>query len=247
MKENVDHLKLIQIGITLSDATGKVPDFCGTYQFHLSFDSSTDVITDEAKKLLQDAEVDFAQHKKNGIEPDELAAELITSGLVCNENIKWICFHGCYDFAYFFRLLSGSALPDEESEFHSMLQLYFGCIYDIKTIMSDIDHLKGGLDRVAYDLMVDRVGKKHQAGSDSLVTLMVYFKIQQMFFKSGIPDNYKNHLFGLQISSSQYYTDKFHQVIERDGGYAYNPYRDSQMYSQYVNYFHDTYTPYGYK
>ena len=208
-----------------------------------------DTITDEAKKLLQDAEVDFALHKKDGIDADILASELITSGLVCNEHIKWICFHGCYDFAYFLKLLSGQPLPEEENDFHSILQLYFGCIYDIKSIMSDTENLKGGLDRVAYDLMVDRIGKKHQAGSDSLVTLMVYFKIQQMFFKNGVPDNYKNHLFGLQSSSSQYYSDKFHPINEREPYQSYVPYRDQQqLYSQYVHYYGESpYQGYSYK
>jgi CCR4-NOT transcription complex subunit 7/8 len=48
----------------------------------------------ESIELLQKSGLDFARHEEQGINPDEFAELLITSGMVLNEDIKWIGFHG---------------------------------------------------------------------------------------------------------------------------------------------------------
>ena len=42
-----------------------------------------------------------------------------------------------------------------------------------------MDNLQGGLNKLAQNLEVLREGKTHQAGSDSVVTIDVYFKLKE--------------------------------------------------------------------
>ncbi|CAN0574180.1 unnamed protein product, partial [Ectocarpus sp. 12 AP-2014] len=58
----------------------------------------------------------------------------------------------------------------QESDFFDLLQLYFPKIYDIKYLVSSQDGFHGGLNKLADDLKVERIGPMHQAGSDSLLT-----------------------------------------------------------------------------
>ena len=39
---------------------------------------------------------------------------MITSGLVLMDNVRWISFHGGYDFGYLLKLLTCTALPARE-------------------------------------------------------------------------------------------------------------------------------------
>ncbi|KAL8207375.1 UNVERIFIED_CONTAM: CCR4-NOT transcription complex subunit 7 [Gekko kuhli] len=62
---------------------------------------------------------------------------------------------------------------------------------------------KGGLQEVAEQLELERIGPQHQAGSDSLLTGMAFFKMREMFFEDHIDDaKYCGHLYGLGSASS---------------------------------------------
>lgn len=80
-------------------------------------------------------------------------------------------------------------MPADESQFFDLLRTYFPCIYDIKYLMKSCKNLKGGLQDIADDLQVTRIGPQHQAGSDSLLTSSTFFKMRQMFFEDQIDDN----------------------------------------------------------
>jgi CCR4-NOT transcription complex subunit 7/8 len=89
-------------------------------------------------------------------------------------------------------------LPVDEIEFFELLKLYFPCIYDIKFIMKACKNLKGGLQDVADELQISRVGPQHQAGSDSLLTAKTFFKMKKIFFDDQIDDDiYLGCLYGL--------------------------------------------------
>jgi hypothetical protein len=105
----------------------------------------------------------------------------MTSGICLNPNVKWITFNGGADFGYLLHSLSGQDLPNEESKFHTLLQTYFCNYFDIKEMKRDIDFLGGGLSKVAKELEVERIGTTHQAGSDSLITCMVFFKLVEVY------------------------------------------------------------------
>jgi CCR4-NOT transcription complex subunit 7/8 len=51
----------------------------------------------------------FVQSEHDGVDVDEFGELLMTSGLVLNEDIKWISFHSGYDFGYLVKLLTCSA------------------------------------------------------------------------------------------------------------------------------------------
>nr|XP_054488842.1 CCR4-NOT transcription complex subunit 7 isoform X1 [Agelaius phoeniceus]XP_054488843.1 CCR4-NOT transcription complex subunit 7 isoform X1 [Agelaius phoeniceus] len=66
-----------------------------------------------------------------------------------------------------------------------------------------IDDIIGGLQEVAEQLELERIGPQHQAGSDSLLTGMAFFKMREMFFEDHIDDaKYCGHLYGLGSGSS---------------------------------------------
>lgn len=75
--------------------------------------------------------------------------------MALNEDIKWISFHGGFDFAYLIKMLNGAPLPENDTAFYKILNTYFPQFYDIKYMVKDIETLKsGGLNKLATDLSV---------------------------------------------------------------------------------------------
>lgn len=130
--------------------------------------------------LLQNSGIQFKKHEEDGIDPIEFAELLMSSGIVLMDNIKWLCFHSGYDFGYLLKLLTDQNLPADESDFFELLHIYFPNIFDIKYLMKSCKNLKGGLQEVADQLELRRVGPQHQAGSDALLTGMAFFKMREV-------------------------------------------------------------------
>lgn len=51
---------------------------------------------------------------------------------------------------------------------------------DLQYLMKSCRTLKGGLQEVADELQIERLGQQHQAGSDSLVTGLTFFKMKEV-------------------------------------------------------------------
>ncbi|KAF8340474.1 ribonuclease CAF1 [Cantharellus anzutake] len=186
MRCNVDLLKMIQIGFTLSDTEGNHPPDVSTWQFNFHFSLNEDMYAPDSYELLRNAGLDFTRHEEFGIYPNDFAELIITSGLVLNDEVKWITYHSGYDFGYLLKILTGAPLPLNESDFHSILSIWFPAIFDVKYIHKQLDKsFKGGLKDVADQLQVSRVGEQHQAGSDSLLTSATFFKMRQTLFQPG--------------------------------------------------------------
>lgn len=116
--------------------------------------------------------------------------------------MKWVVFHGSYDFAYLLKLVSNIPLPESVDEFYKEMKKYFPNIYDLKYIIKDVPSLKDvGLAKLSYDLRCNRIGPQHQAGSDSLLTLCCYFKMleQSELFNPIQFSNSLNIIFGIGI------------------------------------------------
>jgi CCR4-NOT transcription complex subunit 7/8 len=107
-----------------------------------------------------------------------------------------------YDFGYLVKVVSCAPLPTTEAEFFQLLRIWFPSIYDIKYLMRSCKNLKGGLQDVAEELGVARIGQQHQAGSDSLLTAATFFKLRSRFFEGVIDDaKFIGALYGFSASS----------------------------------------------
>ena len=235
---NVDLLQVIQLGITLFSDNGKLPDeqaenglsisghypnnmmACPyTWQFNFRFSINNDMHNQESIEFLESVGMNMAMHERDGIDPHEFGAMLISSGLVLLEDVKWISFHSGYDFGYLVKIMLCSPLPDEELAYRKLLRIFFPAIYDIKfmirsaqkTQMANDTPLspnaasvlntlgtKGGLQDLADELGVKRIGPAHQAGSDSLITGKVFWEVKKTIFNGTIDDSrYLGQVWGL--------------------------------------------------
>lgn len=203
LKDNVDMLKLIQLGLTFSDENGNLPT-CGTdkfciWQFNFrEFDVSEDVYASDSIELLKQCGIDFKKNNEMGIDSQQFGELLMSSGIVLNSSISWVTFHSGYDFGYLLKLLSCRSLPETQTGFFNLINIYFPVVYDIKHLMKFCNSLHGGLNKLAELLDVARVGMCHQAGSDSLLTCCTFMKLKENFF-SGIPEKYAGVLYGLGV------------------------------------------------
>ncbi|ROT40359.1 CAF1-domain-containing protein [Sodiomyces alkalinus F11] len=244
LRTNVDMLKVIQIGLALFNEDGETPParpnsgdgadigmagrrmtqpgpFPYAWQFNFKFSLKDDMYNEKSVESLQTAGIDFNLLERDGIDPHEFASLLIPSGLVCFENVRWISFHGGYDFGYLTKLLFCQPLPSDEVDFDRIMKLYFPSTYDVKHLMKHAIklhnsglltpndpttaeilqkfELKSGLENIAETLKVKRVGAAHQAGSDSLITGKVFFQMRERIFNGEIAEDHLGRVWGLGV------------------------------------------------
>ncbi|KAI7820718.1 ribonuclease H-like domain-containing protein [Kickxella alabastrina] len=184
LRSNVDILNIIQLGITLMDEAGNPPPGVCSWQFNFKFSLSSDMYAQESIDLLTKSGIDFMKNDEFGIDAFHFGELLTDSGLVLFKNVRWVSFHSGYDFGYLLKLLTCAALPEDEDGFFRVLHT--------------CRMLKGGLQDVADDLDVPRIGPQHQAGSDSLLTAMTFFRLREKYFENSVDEpKYMGHLFGL--------------------------------------------------
>ncbi|KAL6538446.1 hypothetical protein OROGR_012434 [Orobanche gracilis] len=188
MKQNVDALNLIQLGLTLSDSEGNLPTLGTRYQYvwefnFRDFDYESDLHDPEAITMLERQGMDFPKNKRMGIDSSCFAVLFRFSGLCFASygKVTWVTFHGPYDFGYLIKILTGGDLPGDIDVFLDLVREFFGpAVYDVKSMIRFFG-LYGGLERVARSLKLERVaGKSHQAGSDSLLTMHVFLSLREL-------------------------------------------------------------------
>lgn len=241
---NVDLLKVIQLGISLFSEEGNLlpPEMSAeelglptsdplfrkyasqmipiptTWQFNFKFSLEEDMYAEISIEALKQAQVDFQKLERDGIDPFAFGSALISSGLVCDEDVHWLSFHGGYDFGYLTKILAVLPLPDDETTFKSTMSKFFPSIWDIKFLVkwasrqlamgqvspdpSAIEVLqkfeqKASLEGLAESLKVKRQGVAHQAGSDSLLTGRVFFRVRERMFNGEIGDEHNSLVWGL--------------------------------------------------
>lgn len=200
---NVDLLKLIQLGLTFTDADGNLPCIDGelcVWQFNFrEFRVDADVHAADSIDLLRASGIDFARCESAGVDVAAFGELLMTSGVVLSDAVTWVTFHSGYDFGYLLKVLTCAPLPGTEAEFFELLAIYFPSVYDIKYLMKFCGNLHGGLNKLAETLAVERVGPQHQAGSDSLLTAATFVKLVRSYFseREGALEEHRGVLYGL--------------------------------------------------
>ena len=82
--------------------------------------------------------------------------------MVLNDKVHWICFHGCYDFAYLLKIMMNENLPPKIDIFNTFMGYFFPNVYDIKSFSVELSsNYEGGLNRLAETLGIQRVGVTH--------------------------------------------------------------------------------------
>ncbi|KAK8971456.1 hypothetical protein KSP40_PGU019698 [Platanthera guangdongensis] len=208
IRANVDALHIIQLGISLSDAEGNLPDlgirgaaFVWEFNFR-DFDIFRDHCAAESIALLRNNGIDFNKNRAAGIDSRRFAQLLLSSGLIWNDSSvsSWVGFHSVYDFGYLIKIITRRRLPATMTGFLGLVGEIFGDgVFDVKHMIRYCDGVYGGLDRVAETLNVKRsAGRCHQAGSDSLLTLQIFLKL-----KTGIFANKGIHIYAGVLHSLQ--------------------------------------------
>lgn len=200
MRCNVDMLKIIQLGLTFSDANGLYPPECCTWQFNFKMSLTEDMYAQESIDLLRNSGIKFEHHEEHGIDVQDFGEKLTSSGVVLADEIYWISFHSGYDFGYLLKLLTFEPMPEREADFYEILNIFFPNVYDVKYLTMNntaCDHLRGGLNKIADQLEVERIGPSHQAGSDSLLTAATFFKLKSTYFGEDSTKSAKGILYGL--------------------------------------------------
>lgn len=197
MKANVDALKPIQIGISLSNPDGGEPPAPCTWQFNLRFDRAVDLHEPKSIQLLEEARISFAQLSKNGIEPAAFSDAFKKGLLIANPNLTWLSFHGGYDFAYLIKLATGEDLPATLKGFNELKKSVFPCLYDVKMLIQANDTLRNySLSKLAQLFGVSPPGPLHQAGTDAYMTAGLFFRVKCSMLDHKIK-KFENKLYGL--------------------------------------------------
>ena len=259
LRTNVDMLKVIQIGLTLFNEEGESPPArlnadsdmgvggrkpaaqatapC-SWQFNFKFSLKDDMYNEKSIESLQQAGIDFTLLERDGIDPHDFASCLIPSGLVCFDEVKWLSFHGGYDFGYLTKLLICLPLPNDEMDFDEKMKLYFPTTYDVKHLMKHAIKLhnsglltpsdassaevlqkfehKSGLENIAESLKIKRLGAAHQAGSDSLLTGRVFFAMRDKIYQGEVPEGHVGRVWGLGVPDVSMTSTRDHGVTGQD-------------------------------
>ena len=195
-----------------------------TWQFNFQFSTEEDMYNHDSIAFLEGAGLHLEEHKQNGIDPNEFGAALISSGLVLLDDVRWISFHSGYDFGYLVKLMLCKPLPEDEIEYRKLLSIFFPSIYDIKFMVKHAQRSqtvndapltpaasniltslgqKSGLQDLADELQIKRIGPAHQAGSDSLLTGKVFWEVKRNIFSGTIDDDkYLGQVWGLNGAGS---------------------------------------------
>lgn len=249
MRCNVDLINMYQLGISLFTEDGESPPATiqasalgfnliearklgsiihipTTWQFHFRFSLKVDMYSEISIESSRQAGIDIPRMETDGIDPLTFGSLLMTSGLVCDEDVHWLACHGAYDLGHLTKILSVLPLPDDETGFDTIMRKFFPSVYDIKylvkeavrrhqlgqltpldpgsnELMGKLD-AKPGLDHLAECLKVKRVGPQHQAGSNSLLTGKLFFKIREQFFGGEIEEEMSGKMYGIGNSENKH-------------------------------------------
>lgn len=166
---------------------------------------------------------------------ERFAECLTSSGLILNEDITWISFHGAYDFAYLLKILTNLPLPDNENGFLDQIQTFFPNYFDVRYLVKK-DNFRGSLTKLAQGLDINRIGSQHQAGSDSVVTSEIFFRLKKISDFDEIFYKGKNVLYGLGYGADEHEAVNFNQNYYANSSINNNSFNsNSNLYKGIMN------------
>ena len=82
-----------------------------TWQFNFDWDIDTERKAEVSIIKLKECGLDFTSFKHHGMNPQYFAEKAMASGLVLNDRLTWICFHGNQDFGFLMKIFMNENLP----------------------------------------------------------------------------------------------------------------------------------------
>uniref|UniRef100_A0A0E0M569 poly(A)-specific ribonuclease n=1 Tax=Oryza punctata TaxID=4537 RepID=A0A0E0M569_ORYPU len=196
VKENADELCILQLGITLSDADGRLPvdrvhgalvEFMWEFDF-AGFDACLHRHAPVSVEFLRSQGFNFEAARLVGVPATAFAAELAFSGILGLSGLTWVTFGGMYDVAFLLKLVTGGApLPATRLDFLAQVGVLFGTqVFDGKH-MASLLHMHGGLTAVGEMLRLPppQLPRRHMAGQNSLMALQLFMELRRRFFDLG--------------------------------------------------------------
>ncbi|CCF57474.1 hypothetical protein KAFR_0C04830 [Kazachstania africana CBS 2517] len=216
MRANVDFLKPIQIGLSLSDANGNKPDNgISTWQFNCEFDTSTEMLSAESIDLLRKSGINFDNHKLNGIDVFEFAQLMTDSGLLLDENVTWITYHTAYDLGFLVKILMNDTMPNNRQEFEWWIHKFIPNLYDLNLLhklIRDFKQPQAQTHQFNLTTLADEVGLPRfpiftTTGGQSLLMLLTFCQLCKISMNK-LPNgtdfaNYKNVIYGIDEETTK--------------------------------------------
>ncbi|KAL1218609.1 putative CCR4-associated factor 1 [Cardamine amara subsp. amara] len=184
MSFSVGKTKLIQLGLTLFDGNGSIG---GTWEINFSdFRETKDARNEKSIAFLKRNGLDLKKIREEGIGIHDFFLDLNWI-LKQTRKITWVTFHGSYDIAYLLKGLTGESLPVTSERFSKSVARILGSVYDLKVMAGRYKGLSSrlGLESLASELGLNRVGIAHHAGSDSELTARVFAKMAKICDSEG--------------------------------------------------------------
>ncbi|EEF29156.1 ccr4-associated factor, putative, partial [Ricinus communis] len=211
IKENVEVMKLIQLGLCFCDEEGNLASLGrdnnhAVWQFNFrEFDRIYDLQDSVTMNLMTLRDIDFAKNREMGIDAKKFGELVVSSGVVRNDDVKWVTFDGGYNYGHFLKLLTGKELPEEQAEFFNLMKDYFPVAYDVKHMIKLCDGLNvhtNWLSSVAELMGVKRpVGMVKQSGSDSVLSCRIFKILKQNYFNGPDAENINGSLCDLGVET----------------------------------------------
>jgi CCR4-NOT transcription complex subunit 7/8 len=202
---NVDLLSPIQIAFALADRDGNLPVVdgkeVGAWQFNFRFSLNEDMFATESIDLLERAGVEFDFLEDHGITHAAFGELLISSGLVLEEDVTFVTFHGGFALAYLLKLMTCRDMPSTVDAFVDAIHQYLPRLFDLRYAMQKVKpHWAGGsLDNLGAEFGIKREATMpaHTAGSDAFLALKVYFAMEHA--KMILPQPMEGHIYALEF------------------------------------------------
>uniref|UniRef100_A0ABD2WRZ1 poly(A)-specific ribonuclease n=1 Tax=Trichogramma kaykai TaxID=54128 RepID=A0ABD2WRZ1_9HYME len=170
VNNTVPRTKCIQLAFSFFREDGSRPVGVNTWQFNFLFDPSKDLNDSNSIKFLVEHGLDIKQLAHKGIEHMIFAQLLARSGLLLAQDITWVLFYGNFDLAYILCMVYPRRWPSSPKGFIEEVGNVFPRFYDLKVMIQDRPIRARGLQRLAGELGIIRVGQAHSAGSDAFLT-----------------------------------------------------------------------------